>query len=253
MNKDAIIMLAWPETPAIQVGSWYEPVMKLLGFNKNGYYKAGHSALVLVNYSSTELHYFDFGRYHTPVKFGRVRNQDTDPNLKISIKANFDTENKLVNLDKILLYLSKQKDFHGKGKMYASVYYGINYNKAFSFAKKQQNKGAVPYGPFAYKGTNCSRFTSRILRAGTDNLYKKLQSILPLSLTQTPLGNVLIAANNKFFYEVENNFIKAQTANILTFFTHWTLPSVKVVPFNFKKKTIEQNHMKHTSFNIINR
>jgi hypothetical protein len=252
MNRDAIIMLAWPETPAIQVGSWYEPVMKLLGFNKNGYYKAGHSALVLVNRSTTKLHYFDFGRYHTPVKHGRVRNQDTDPNLKITLKANFDAKNEIINLDKILIHLSRQKDFHGHGKMYASVYYGIDYNKAYRFAKEQQNKGTIPYGPFAYNGTNCSRFTSRVFRAGAGNLYKKFQSILPLSLTQTPLGNVLIAANNNFFYEVENNSIKDNIANIFTFFTHWTLPPIKAAPYIFKKKAIKQKHLKHTISHLMN-
>ncbi len=240
MNKDTIIMLAWPETPAIQVGSWYEPLMKLLGFNKNGYYKAGHSALVLINHSSGVLKYFDFGRYHTPVKHGRVRNDDTDPNLKITIKAILNDENKIINKDQILLYLSKQKDFHGYGKMYASFYSGIDFTKAYTFAKNQQNKGAVLYGPFAYKGTNCSRFTSRVFRAGAANFYKKFQTVLPFSLTQTPLGNVLISAKNNLFYEVDNSFIKTHTANILTFLVHWTLPPLKAVPFVLKKKIAKQ-------------
>jgi methyl-accepting chemotaxis protein len=96
----------------------------------------------------------------------------------------------------------------------------------------------------------------RTLLAGTvavasGNLYKKFQSILPLSLTQTPLGNVLIAANNNFFYEVENNSIKAKIANIFTFFTHWTLPPIKAAPYIFKKKAIKQKHLKHTSFYLI--
>ncbi|MCF6242694.1 MAG: hypothetical protein L3J74_15280 [Bacteroidales bacterium] len=242
MNKDTLIMLAWPETPAIQVGSWYEPLMRLSGFNKNGYYKAGHSAIVLINHINGELKYFDFGRYHTPAKFGRVRDEITDPNLKISLKAKFDADNRLLNQHQILLYLSKREDFHGYGKMYASFYYGIYFNKAYTFAKNQQKEGAILYGPFAYKGTNCSRFTSRVLRVGTSNIYKKFQTMLPLSLTQTPMGNVLISAKNNIFYEVENNRVKQHTANIFTFFAHWTLPPAKAVPIILKNKAIQQEH-----------
>ena len=239
MNKDAIIMLAWPETPAIQVGSWYEPLMKLFGFNKNGYYKAGHSALVLIEHSSGALHYFDFGRYHTPPKYGRVRNVDTDPNLSVQIKAKFNGYNKITNLEELFLQLSKQEDFHGHGCMYASVHYNINFKKAYKFANKQQQKGAIPYGPFAYKGTNCSRFTSRVFRAGSPDYYKKMQSMFPLSLTQTPLGNVLIAAGDNFFYIVKNKQLIRKQANIFTFLVHWTLPPLKAVPFKFSKKQDE--------------
>ncbi len=226
-------MLAWPETPAIQVGSWYEPVMKLLGFNQNGYYKAGHSALVLVD-SGGKLHYFDFGRYHTPVKHGRVRNEDTDPNLQIAVKAEFNAQNKIANLKNILLTLSKQKDFHGYGKMYASVQYEISFEKSYRFAKRQQQQGAIPYGPFAYKGTNCSRFTSRVLRAGVNSIYKKIQSFLAFSFTPTPMGNVLIASYKNYFYKVENAVVKRKRANIFTFLAHWTLPPVKAVPIKLK-------------------
>ena len=235
-NKGAIIMLAWPDTPAIQVGSWYEPLMKIFGFNKNGYYKAGHSALVLVEPDTGRLHYFDFGRYHTPCKHGRVRDKFTDPNLSIKEVAKFNSNAEIINIERLLLALSKYESFHGKGNMYASINYNIDFDKAFRFAKKQQGKNAIPYGPFAYKGTNCSRFTSRVLRAGSREFYRKIQTILSLSLTQTPLGNVLISAKENIFYKVENSFVHKYRANIFTFLTHWTLPPVKAVPIIFSKK-----------------
>ncbi len=235
-NRGAIIMLAWPDTPAIQVGSWYEPLMKMFGFNKNGYYKAGHSALVLVEPETGRLHYFDFGRYHTPVKHGRVRDYFTDPDIMIKEVAEFNLKAEIVNTDKLLLALSKYESFHGKGNMHASINYNINFDKAFRFAKKQQKKDAIPYGPFAYRGTNCSRFTSRVLRAGSREFYRKIQTILSLSLTQTPLGNVMISATENNFYKVENSFVHKYRANIFTFLTHWTLPPLKAVPFVFNKK-----------------
>ena len=235
-NKAAIIMLAWPKTTAIQVGSWYEPITKLLGFNKNGYYTAGHSALVLVNPKTGNLHYFDFGRYHTPSGYGRVRNADTDPDLFVNIKAEYNNKGEIENEEHLLLALSKYKSFHGHGHMFASISYEFDFVKAFDFAKNQQNKDAILYGPFAYKGTNCSRFTSRVYRSGIKNWYKKAQTVLPLSLSQTPLGNVLIASAKNIFYKVENSFVHKQQANIFTFLAHWTLPPIKAIPFDFGKK-----------------
>lgn len=235
-NKSAIIMLAWPDTPAIQVGSWYEPVTKLLGFNKNGYYVAGHSALVLVDPDTGALHYFDFGRYHTPAGFGRIRNADSDPDLMVSEKAEYGEYGEIDNEEHLLLALSKYKSFHGHGNMFASIAYGVDFKKAFAFAKNQQNKDAILYGPFAYKGTNCSRFTSRVYRSGVYNWYKKAQTVLPISITQTPMGNVLIASIKNIFYKVENSFVQKRQANIFTFLKHWSLPPIKAVPFSFKQK-----------------
>jgi len=235
-NKAAIIMLAWPETPAIQVGSWYEPITKLLGFNKNGYYTAGHSALALVDPNTGDIHYFDFGRYHTPAGFGRIRNADTDPDLIVNEKAEYNQLGEIDNKEHLLLALAKYKSFHGHGNMFASISYGFDFDKAFDFAKNQQNRDAILYGPFAYKGTNCSRFTSRIYRKGVRNWYKKTQSVLPFSLTQTPVGNVLVTSTKNIFYKVENSFVHKYQANIFTFLKHWTLPPIKAVPFVFNKK-----------------
>jgi len=229
-------MLAWPVTPAIQIGSWYDPLMKWLGFNKDGYYTAGHSAIVLVEPETGELHYFDFGRYHSPVKHGRVRDKLTDPDLTVKELAVFNLEREIINVDEILLSLSKNESFYGKGNMFASINYNIDFNKAFAFAKNQQEKGAIIYGPFAYKGTNCARFTSRVLRAGNSEFYRKIQTILPLSLTQTTISNVLISADKNVFYRIENSFIHKYKANIFTFFTHWTLPPVKAVPIVLNNK-----------------
>lgn len=235
-TSGAIIMLAWPVTPAIQVNSWYEPIMRLFGFNKNGYYKVGHSAIVLVEPKTGKLHYFDFGRYHTPAKYGRVRSSFTDPDLTIKAIAKFNPENEISNSESLLLALSNNKSFHGKGNMYASINYKVNFHKALLFANNQQYKEIILYGPFAYKGTNCSRFTSRVFRSAINGLYKKVQTILPLSLTQTPIGNVLIASTKNNYYKVENNFVHKYTANIFTFFAHWTIPPIKAIPITFNKK-----------------
>ena len=82
MEKDFIIVLAWPEGLTLGAGAWYDKI-----FSINGKYRVGHSALVLVNSKSNHLEYFDFGRYHTPNNFGRVRDKETDPDIMLKKKA----------------------------------------------------------------------------------------------------------------------------------------------------------------------
>ena len=76
MQNDFIIVLAWPEGLTTAAGSWYDKILAT-----NGKYRVGHSALVLVNSKTKKLQYFDFGRYHTPLGFGRARDSQTDPDL----------------------------------------------------------------------------------------------------------------------------------------------------------------------------
>ena len=62
---DYIIPLAWPNLMVISAGSWYDFITRALGITKNGKYRAGHSAFLLVNSKTGKIFYFDFGRYHT--------------------------------------------------------------------------------------------------------------------------------------------------------------------------------------------
>ena len=43
------IAIAWPEFMGKQAGSWYDPLMRLLRFNKNFHYQVGHASLILIN------------------------------------------------------------------------------------------------------------------------------------------------------------------------------------------------------------
>ena len=78
MQKGTIIVLAWPEGMVKNADSWYDFFL-----SKNGMYRVGHSAIILINNELESINYFDFGRYHTPNGFGRVRDEVTDPDLKI--------------------------------------------------------------------------------------------------------------------------------------------------------------------------
>ncbi|NOQ23832.1 MAG: hypothetical protein GQ564_00580 [Bacteroidales bacterium] len=184
------IAIAWPETYCKQPGSWYDPITLLLGINKNNYYKAGHAALVLVDIENQKCHYFDFGRYHSPFGHGRVRSAETDHELKMKTfpKISEDKE-KLENFREILLELQQNAACHGEGALYAS-YTKINFQSAFKEASRLQEISPIPYGPFKFKGSNCSRFVNSALLAGNPSLYQSFQLKYLVPLTPTPISNV---------------------------------------------------------------
>ena len=196
MQKDFIITLAWPEGMVTAPGSWYDKIA-----STNGKYRVGHSAIVLISSETKKSHYFDFGRYHTPQGYGRARDVETDEDLAVSDVKIQDGE--ILNLEAILLELSKMKSTHGEGKMYASLIHNINFTNAFSAAKRIQEKGMLPYGPFIRKGSNCSRFVATVIQSSGLPLIKKLRFKYPFCLSPSPKRNVSITNHN--YYVVENN------------------------------------------------
>ena len=99
MKNDFIITLAWPEGMVVAAGAWYDKIA-----SSNGKYRVGHSALVLINAKTKKTHYFDFGRYHTPKGYGRVRDVDTAQDMT-QINAEKKAEKKN-NIEENLLQLS---------------------------------------------------------------------------------------------------------------------------------------------------
>ena len=196
MQDDFIIVLAWPEGLTAAAGSWYDKILA-----SNGKYRVGHSALVLVNSKTKELQYFDFGRYHTPLGFGRARDSQTDPDLNLHTKAII-SENRIINIKEILFEIKHIKSTHGKGKMYASLLREVCFQKGYKYAKKVQEKGIVPYGPFVINGTNCSRYVASIMIASKPGILTRLRLKYPFCISPSPKRNISIA--NKNYYIVEN-------------------------------------------------
>ena len=100
INKDFIIVL-WLTEGMVTAGSWYD----------NFFPKMENTELVIltnfVNSETKKLHYMDFGRYHTPEGYGRVRDAETDPDVGIPF---FEIKNnKILNIDKILKDASSLK------------------------------------------------------------------------------------------------------------------------------------------------
>ena len=211
MQNDLIITLAWPEGMVKAAGAWYDNIL-----SQDGEYRVGHSAIALINSTTKKVHYFDFGRYHTPEGYGRVRDIETDQDIAV-IDAEI-SENKIANIDEILLYLSKMKATHGEGKMYASVLSNVDFKLAFNKAKGIQKKGMVPYGPLVRPGTNCSRFVAKVINASGPSLIKKLRLKYPFCISPSPKRNVCIT--NHHYYVVENNnCIEVKKSRLEAYFT----------------------------------
>lgn len=188
MNQSYAFLIAWPETKCKQAGSWYDSVMSAIGVNKNGYYKVGHAAIVLINGDSGKCHYFDFGRYHSPVGYGRVRDEQTDHELKIHTRIEFDEFEKPI-LHDMIYELNANSSCHGTGELRGGLY-KIDFNKAFFQAKQMQEQGSLPYGPFVINGTNCSRFVRTIALCGSSSHKQMARLVVPPMFTPTPMWNV---------------------------------------------------------------
>ena len=157
-NSDFIITLSWPEGKISAVGSWYD---KILGLNRK--YSIGHTAIILINSITNEIYYSDFGRYHTPIGFGRVRDIETDPDL--TIRNPVIIENNSINsVDKIIKEIYEKKSTHGEGRLYYKILDNINFRKGRKYAKLNQNRGLISFGPFSKNSLNCGRFVYNVMR-----------------------------------------------------------------------------------------
>jgi len=215
-QKGFIIPLAWPETKVIFEGKWYDFLMRWFGFLKNNYYLAGHAAFVFVSITENKFLYYDFGRYHTPIKHGRVRNIDTDPELEIKLKPKINLDGKLLNIEALLFELQSNKACHGDGALLASIYYNIDLPKAIKFATKMQNKGTIPYGPLNFGGTNCSRFVNQVSKHATLSWIKKIILTFPYTISATPKFNIRLINSQKTYYKM----LKPKEFEINYFSTH---------------------------------
>jgi hypothetical protein len=198
-TKGAIIALAWPDTKVTQEGKWYDTPMRWLGFIKNGYYTVGHAAFVLVDSETLEFKYYDFGRYHTPAKHGRVRSYDTDPELKLNTKAEL-MNGEIINLEALMNELQSKKSCHGDGELWASIYYNVDIAKAKKKASKMQDKGTICYGPLNIGGTNCSRFVAQVTKASTTCPFMKFKLTVPYTVSASPKFNIRIINQSSNYY-----------------------------------------------------
>lgn len=231
-----ILTIAFPDTYVTSTNTFYDRFFKLIGINKSDKYKAGHAALVLIDPTTGKLEYYDFGRYITPLGYGRIRSSETDPEIFFPFTAKINNHGKLENEKDIFLFLANSTFTHGDGKMIISVLKKVNYQKAKKFIIKEQNKDLIKYGPFVLNGSNCSRFVADVIIKGTNSFRIRFKTKYPISFTPSPLGNTWNASEDNNVWEVSNNQIQLYTNNRLTI---W-----KDILANFLDKTQINNSSK---------
>ena len=201
-------MLAYPDTFVSVSDEWQCRFLPFVGLGTRKYIKAGHAALILIENETKEARYFDFGRYVTPVGYGRVRGANTDAELEIPFKAKFGAEGTLLNIEEFLLWLDANPDkTHGEGRLLASVCETINFDQAQKYITELQQRGSVSYGAFRKAESNCSRFVTETILESTKE--KEIQKALRFNKLFTPstVGNVEKAATSTCILEVQNGEI----------------------------------------------
>lgn len=195
-QKNYALVISWPDTKCKQTSSWYDTSMRFLKINKNGYYRVGHAALVLINGESGGCEYFDFGRYITPSGYGRLRSETTDPNLAIKTIVHFNAKGAPLNTNELISELWYNKACHGTGVMRVSLI-PVNFQKAKKSIQTLKDRGFIPYGPFVLKGTNCSRMVKTVVSKSISFGWKKwlLDSFY---LTPTPFGLIRLLGEYDF-------------------------------------------------------
>ena len=215
-NTGTIIALAWPDTKVVREGKWYDLPMKWVGAIKNEHYNAGHAALLLINNSTGETFYFDYGRYHTPIKHGRVRDRETDPDIKMKHNAIIDN-GVITNLEELLIERQANKACHGDGKLTASIVKNIDFNKAFEKVKAMQQREAIPYGPFEINGSTCSRLVVQVVLASTNNWLTKLLIKVPYTVSATPRSNNKVLNDCSHYIVIENGEVSYHKSSFYWF------------------------------------
>lgn len=191
-KDDCICMvIGWPDTwskGAEKFFGWCHDV----GIIKDRYFKVGHASMCLIHKERKTVEYFDFGRYTCDKGMGRARGMNTDPNLKINLKAEIDKQGKVTNIQAIVDYLFKIVRYtHGEGVIYFSMYDKLDYEKTMEFVDEIQQQGSVKYTTFAPNSTNCSRFVCGALMAGTSSKWDRIKLFLTPTVRASPVGTAV--------------------------------------------------------------
>ena len=213
MKKDQgvyIIPMAYPRSLASLEGMWYSHFLKWTRISRNGFVRAGHAALSIVDAKTGEVYFADFGRYISPYGYGRMRSKFTDPEVEIDIKAKFDTKGELMNFPEILRYLHEHPEkTHGTYSLFASLIYIEDRDRVFELLNDWKEKGITPYGPFKRSNSNCSRFVCSFIK---DTLSKDHSQFANFKrsyrLTPSTMSNVIAGSTNGIYYEYSDSGLK---------------------------------------------
>jgi len=210
-----IIVLAFPDTFVKMSDELMCKLLPLVGLGTRSHIKAGHAALVLIENTTGNAFYYDFGRYITPDGLGRARGANTDAELEIPFKGRISSNGHLENLEQFLLWLDAHPEkTHGSGRLVASLCEDINFEMAAQYIKGLQGQGSVPYKAFGKVGSNCARFVTETILSATDNKAIIKHLTHNKKFTPSTVGNVEKSTSSDI-YEVYQGEIQPYGSNAL--------------------------------------
>ncbi len=206
--RDTAIVIAFPDNWA-KGEKLRDRLLVSLNITYTPYYKVGHAALILIQKKSGLVEYFDYGRYISPPKKGRVRSKDTDPKLYIPVQASFDKSGNVTNAFEIMHYLASIKEAtHGHGTTYFSICRDIDFERGKAFVNESIKKGSIPYVTWGAKGMNCSSFVVKTLLQALRPGIKRKKLTLSLLSAPTPLANVYTASDKGSVWRLKDRKIE---------------------------------------------
>lgn len=215
-NKDTgtLIVIAFPQEVVRSTEAFYSKLLPLIGMGIQGYIRAGHASMVIIEDGSDIFEYFDLGRYISPEGYARVRGANTDPELAIDIKAKWNN-GKIDNLDHLFRWLYDHPEkTRGYGDLYASISENVNYERVKEYIKTMQDQNIIRYGPFDRKGSNCARFVSDAMLNGIldRGIQKKIKALY--YITPSVLGNVNAANSHEYYYITNEDSVYTSTKKL---------------------------------------
>lgn len=194
--QDYAIILAWPDATIRGDEAWMM-MFKKLGIVKNLNFKVGHTGVVIVNHQTGEMCFYDFGRYIAPRGYGRARSRESDPLLRIELKA--DIQNRDIhNIEEIVHYFETLKHaMYGEGRLFFSVAKDINFDLAKAYGDRCVLEGTYPYGAVARNNNNCSRFITRMLMKSSRKYHYWHGINFPETIKASPVSNVVNACDSR--------------------------------------------------------
>ncbi|MFO7616612.1 MAG: DUF6695 family protein [Bacteroidales bacterium] len=172
-GRDLAIIVDFPEKP-IKIphyrSFWYF-YANLFDFDRDGYTMVGHTAIILVNGTTGDLEYFDFGRYDDrndlmgprPEFYGTVRSARHVPQLALKIKARIEND-WIQNLDSILIQLAIKPLLRDYDPIDFAVVPNLKLGPMMELARKYEDEGFIYYGAPAH--LYCTSFVRKLIRRG---------------------------------------------------------------------------------------
>lgn len=210
--SDVAIPIAWPDQTARGDEKWMW-LLKKAGVVKNLNFRVGHAAIVLVEQSTGQVRYYDFGRYITPRGLGRARSAASDPRLTLATKGIIDDHGQLLNFEEILQELkSMEYATHGHGRLLCSISQGISFQAGAAYAEKLVQEGPIRYGALARKCNSCSRYVAQILAKAMDPKDPRISAIMyPEFVKASPTSNVINAVTDQQVFCYHNHVLDGWT------------------------------------------